>query len=259
VLIGGVDMFNNDMEYMLTGSKVDLFTAMTSVSEYMVVDAICADLDRFMKCANNRNIVLGRSIPIGFEMSIHEYANSQGSGFFNTRNYISISIPYVHVDYETEKVKNEVYKDYLYSVFGYKIFSGDSCFDVQNELKEAFKNFSNTSNGNSNYIYRPIGLSIQPIASHKPMPALNGFSSKYRYVGVLLYEEIFIDKLTFLIYTHQVKDYGTKENQLWKWDDGRVIGEKLDEGLKNFPEDEGLVFYDQTFIMYEGPFLRKYK
>ena len=253
-------MFNNDIESILAVSNMDLYDLSSRVSPYKVNEWLDEQLKKYMWYANCRHIGLGREIPVGFDFTVSVDAVNRGSGFFNAYSKVSLNIPYVRVatGYGTSEDEQKVYKDYELSVFNYKIFWGKSFHEVNEDLSEMLKRFSDAVKERRTRIYRPIGFRVQQVGAYRPAPALEGFQSYYEYLGILLYEEIFEDRGCFLIGTKQVQNHGTLENQLWKWGDGRVIGENLDEGLKNFPEEEGIEFCKDMAIMYSGLDLGKY-
>ena len=244
-------MMDNDMMDLLKVSEMKIYNSFDSGDSHLVDYKIKDMMDQFLRLANNRRSNEGRYIPVGLDFSINHIVNSTGQGFFLTDNDISISIPYFRIrDYCADSPEEKaLYRDYLFSLFGYSILRADSIYELQNDLEEKSKKFNEDNKNKWRTVKRPIGYAIQQTESHIPQPALGGFTSRYSYVCILLYEEICRNKTSFLIQTNQVYGVGKPADLVWYWRDGREIGRNLEEDIKRFPEEEGLIFDDPTIIL----------
>lgn len=243
-------MMDKDISDLLQVSEIELFTCSAVSEAYKVVNDIEEELDDFMRRANNRFIGGGRYIPVGFDLSIGNVLHSTGQGYFSSYVKVNISIPYCKVNYGfgISEYEKDVYCQYNFSVFRYTIVRGENLSEVQRQLNDVFSNFADRDLS----VKRPIGFTIQQVSSYMPQPTLQGFSSNYKYIGVVIYEEIYKDRFNFLNCTEQIQVVGKVPDFTICWKDGREIGPNFDEDIKRFPEDEGILFNKPMIIMYPG-------
>lgn len=244
-------MMDKDINDLLKVSEMQIYNMTARGDSHLVLENVEKIMNQFMRLANDRRSVEGRYIPVGLDFSINHIVNSTGQGYFLTDNNISISIPYFKIDdyCADSQEEKEVYQDYLFSMFDYRLLRADSVFDLQKELRKVIETFNEDSKDKWSTAKRPISYAFQKIESHMPQPALGGFTSSYKYVCILLYEEICRSKTSFLIQSNQVYSVGSLDNMVWYWKDGREIGRNLDEDIMKFPEEEGLIFNEPTIIM----------
>jgi len=249
---GGVVMtIDKDINNLLNVSEMQIYNRIGRGDSHLVMEKINSIMNQFIRLANYRHSSESRRIPVGLDISINYIVNSTGQGYFLTDNNISISIPYFELrDYRADsEEEKKVYRDYLFSLFGYRMLWATSIYELQNDLERLIESFNEDNKNKWSTVKRPIGYTFQQIESHIPQPALGGFTSRYEYICIVIYEEICRDRVDFLITTNQVKGVGSLEDMVWYWNDGREIGKNLDEDIKKFPEEEGLIFDEPTIIM----------
>lgn len=244
-------MMDKDINDLLKVSEMQIYNMTARVDSHHVHKKVDDIINRFMRRANDRHSVMGRYIPVGLDFSINHIVNSTGQGFFLTDNNISISIPYIRIDDFCANFPEEkkFYRDYLFSMFGYELLWATSIYELQDDLKKIIERFNNDNKNQWRNVKRPISYAFQQIESHTPQPELRAFTSKYQYIGILIFEEISRNRTSFLINSEQVYSVGELDNMVWYWKDGREIGRNLDEDIKKFPEEEGLIFDEPTIIM----------